>query len=237
MALSITPPDISSLREETTNQFLDRRERELTAQISALNGQIAPKEAELLQVRRVKAALKLDADLSKSLSGETEPTANHPVVSFDYDAALTNVIGGRSMPPYHTMTIKELVIQALLDHFPLGAAAALIREFIRDAYSRGIEPSSLRAQMHRLKADKILQHDAAKDIWDFATGKRALYDTYRQVPKATPELRDNNPEDDDDALLRAAEQLAWDGDGFAEKQASNKPPEAKPPGGIKRRVF
>jgi hypothetical protein len=230
MALSITPLDISSLREETTNEFLDRRERELTAQISALNGQLAPKAAELSQIRRVRAALKLDAHLSESLPSETEPATNHPPAGFDYGAALTNVIGGRSMPAYHTMTIKELVIQALLDHFPLGGPAAAIRLFIRDAYSRGVEPGSMRAQMHRLKTDKILQHDATKDIWDFATGKRALYDTYRQVPPANamPELQDDSSEEDS-PLLEAARKLAWDGDGFAEKQDSDKPPDPKRP--------
>jgi hypothetical protein len=205
MAVSLSPPFL----EETTIQFLDRRERELTAQISALNGQLAPKEAELLQIKRVRAALNLVTDLSKSMSSEAEPTANQQTASFNYEAALTRVIGGRSMPGYQAMTIKELLIQALLDHFPLGGTAAAIREFIKDAYGKGIEPNSMRTQMHRLKVDKILQHDATKDIWDFATGKRALYDTYRQVPpaKAMPELRDDNPEDD--ALLRAAAAMAW----------------------------
>jgi hypothetical protein len=197
------------MADETVDQFLARRERELTAQISALHGQIAPKEAELLQIRRVKAALNLDADLSKSLTSEAELPANHHLFTTNYDAVLASVIGGRSMPPYHTMTIKELTIQALLDHFHVGGTAAGIRDFIRDAYGRAIEPASMRTQMHRLKVDSILKYDPDKDIWDFQLGKRALYDTYNHQSsrKAMPELRDNAP--DDDALLRAAEKFPW----------------------------
>ena len=61
------------------------------------------------------------------------------------------------------MTIKKLVIQALLDHLKMGANAALMRDFIRDAYGRKIEPSSLRPQLHRLKADGVLTHDSSTD--------------------------------------------------------------------------
>jgi hypothetical protein len=37
------------------------------------------------------------------------------------------------MPPYADKTIKQLVVQALFDHFPNGGTAADIRDFIRDA--------------------------------------------------------------------------------------------------------
>ena len=107
---------------------------------------------------------------------------------------------------YGSKTIKELTIQALLDHFPNGGSAVAIRDFIRDAYSRTIEPSSLRAQMHRLKADSILGHDPSTDTWNFRDGKRALYGTYPTPRKLMKELQDG-PYDDD--LLNAAAKLAW----------------------------
>jgi hypothetical protein len=196
MALYTTPPDISSLREETTSEFLDRRERELVAQIAAIRGQLAPKEAELSAIQRMKAVINLADDLSPSLGA----LARAPSW-----AANPN----QQSAPYAAMTIKQLTIQALLDHFPLGGSAAEIRDFIRDAYRRTIEPSSMRAQMHRLKADSILKHDPEKDVWDFAMGKRALYDTYshQSSRNAMPELRDSDQ--DDDALLRAAAAMAW----------------------------
>jgi hypothetical protein len=79
---------------------------------------------------------------------------------------------------YGGKTVKELTLQALLDHFPNGGTAAAIRNFIRDAYDRTIDPARVRAQMHRLKADSILVHDPLTDTWNFRDGKRALYGRY-----------------------------------------------------------
>jgi len=199
--------------EETVDQFLARRERELTAQISALHGQIAPKEAELLQIRRVKAALNLGTELSKSLTSEAEFAAS-PLLSTNYDAALASVIGGRSMPPYHAMTIKELTIQALLDHFPLGGTIAEIRDFIRDAYSRTVELGSLRTQMHRLKADNILGLDPSTDTWNFRDGKRALYAMYDHPTSrsAMKELQDEPIKFGGDLLKPARKKFPWTDD-------------------------
>lgn len=39
---------------ETLAQFLDRRERELTAQVSALRGQLEPRESELAEIQKMK---------------------------------------------------------------------------------------------------------------------------------------------------------------------------------------
>ena len=182
------------MTEETVAQFLGRRERELLAQVSALRGQLAPKEAELEQVQKMRALLPGGALASKL--DALDDLASAPSVPSTSD-------------PYSDKTIKELVIQALLDHFTLGGTATAIRDFIRDAYRRTIEPSSMRPQLHRLKADSVLKHDPATDTWDFAMGRRALYDTYTHpsTRRAMPELRDNSP--DDDAMLRAAEQLGW----------------------------
>lgn len=119
------------MAEETVEQFVARRERELTAQISAIR--------------------RLDA------------LAPAPFVRTAGLLALA--YGGK--------TIKELTLQALLDHFPNGGTAAAIRNFIRDAYDRTIDPAKVRAQMRRLKADSILVHDPLTDTWNFRDGKRA----------------------------------------------------------------
>jgi hypothetical protein len=228
------------MAEETVAQFLGRRERELSAQVAALKGQLAPKEAELEQVRKMRALLPggaldsmtdaIDSSLGRS-SANIADLADAPYAPSTSD-------------PYSDKTIKELVIQALLDNFPNGGTAATIRDFIRDAYRRTIEPASMRSQMHRLKTDSVLKHDPEKDIWDFQLGKRALYDTYNHQSsrKAMPELRDNDP-DDDDALLRAAEKLAWtpaDDEAAQKSETTNPKPKAPPvrigPLVIKRRV-
>src|SRR5205807_5350620 len=81
-------------------------------------------------------------------------------------------------PRYQTMTQKELVVQAILDNFKNGGTAAEIRDFIRDAYGIVIAPSSLRPQMHRLKADGVLTHDPSTDTWNLVPDKRVGYALY-----------------------------------------------------------
>jgi hypothetical protein len=121
--------------------------------------------------------------LNSLLSGSEKPGASD----------LINVLHST----YATRTIKELVVQALLDHFTNGASAADIRDFIRSAYGKTIEPSSLRPQLHRLKADNVLTHDTSWDGWNLTPNKRRsfkLYDhpTSRRVMK---ELQDDPPEE------------------------------------------
>jgi hypothetical protein len=181
------------MTEETLEQFLDRRERELSARLSAIRGQLAPIEAELEKIQKTRAALIFD---TPSTASNQRAGATRSVTLAMIGDAPQRGMQSKYVPaenPYAGKTIKELTIQALLDHFPLGGSASDIRDFIRDAYTRTIEPSSLRPQMHRLKADGILAHDPAGDRWDFQPGKRALYDTYRQAPPphGMEELRDD----------------------------------------------
>jgi hypothetical protein len=123
----------------TVEQFVARREGELTAQISAIRRQLT-----------------MDA------------LAPAPFVR----------TAGLSALAYGGKTIKELTLQALFDHFPNGGTVAAIRNFMRDAYDRTIDPARVRAQMHRLKADSILVHHPLTDTWNFRDGKRALFGRY-----------------------------------------------------------
>jgi hypothetical protein len=93
-------------------------------------------------------------------------------------------------PKYAKMTIKELVIQALIDHFPNGGTLTEIRNFIQLGYGRAIEPASLRPQMHRLKADEILFQ--VGDVWNLNTAKRQIYMRYDHPTSraAMKELKD-----------------------------------------------
>jgi len=212
------------MAEETTAQFLNRREKELLAQISALRGQLGPKEAELAQITRMKASLTI-------LGGNTSPRnallvespkdpPGGPLALWDTNllgpiadslvnvdsqyskmskevaariAAMLNAQPSTAQAFYAAMTIKEVVIQALLDHFPNGGTAAEIRDFIRNAYGRVVAPSSLRPQMHRLKADSILEHDPSTDTWNLNSRKRQLYATYDHPTsrRAMKELQDD----------------------------------------------
>jgi len=161
--------------DETVFVFLNRREQELTHQIAALRGQIEAKENELSYVKKAKAATAISVGINR----QNEPSIR--------------TSGEMASGKYETMTIKQLVVQALLDHFPNGGTLAQIRDFMRDGYGRQIEPSSLRPQMHRLKADGVLGQDPSTDTWNFQDGKRPLYARYDHPTSRTAmkELQDD----------------------------------------------
>jgi len=95
---------------------------------------------------------------------------------------------------YERMTIKELVIQALIDHFPNGGRISEIHKFMKDGYGRDVEPASLRPQMHRLKADEVLFQ--VGDVWNLNTTRRQLYMKYDHPTSRAHmrELQDETPE-------------------------------------------
>jgi hypothetical protein len=191
---------------ETTRDFLDRRRRELEQQLSALHGQmtalrdqIEHRKREIEEIDRAAAAIGPTTKVVSS-SGMTfeaaadvaAPTAERNRRNMaEITSGVTDVIV--RLDPYSHMTIKELVIQALIDHFPKGGTLTEIRDVIRNAYRRTIEPPSLRPQMHRLKADGILGQDHSTDTWNFRDGKRGLYAMYNHPTsrKAMKELQDD----------------------------------------------
>jgi hypothetical protein len=204
---------------ETLEQFLDRREKELLARVSVLRGQLFPAEAELAQIQQMKAAIGAGDSASANF---LLPQRSHnspleqalgvvpPAADLSGLSALSNlnslsplslgvapgVVGSPLFtvnPRFATATIKELIIQALLDGFPNGATMMEIRDFIRAGYGREIQPSSLRPQMHRLKTDSVLGQDPSTDTWNFIdVRKRQLYAMYDHPTsrRAMRELQD-----------------------------------------------
>lgn len=199
------------MAEETTQQFLARRKKELLAQISALKGQLAPKEAELAQITKFEASQMFtetpigvpyeDGNALAALSTSTaifdalgpdktnalvraseamkltsssisaalaESSKSVTLAGSAMSEAISQAMGNTASLRFAHMTIKQMIVQALLDHFPKGATAADIREYIRDGYGRTVDPSSLRPQMHRLKSNAVLVHDSQRDVWDLS---------------------------------------------------------------------
>lgn len=214
------------MTEETAHSFLQRRRRELEAQISALKGQLVPKQDELAQIDKMLTAAGPPPAVAPALPQRNDNAA----VQFDYAAAaqslqpfLESAIPSaeamekmrgaleawessqtkailRSMTDpisrFTAMTIKELVVQAIIDHFPNGGKISDIREFIRNGYGREIDQASLRPQMHRLKADGVLIQEG--EIWNMERRKRGLYAMYdhRTSRTAMRELKDDAISDD-----------------------------------------
>lgn len=206
------------MTEETVEQFLVRRERELTARASAIRGQLAPVEAELVKVQRMRAVLPDPNRSMNALSGIiNQNDSNIPFkIAPPSNALVTPTVDAT----YANRTIKDLIIQTLIDAFPHGAKIGELRSFMRLGYSREVDQGSLRTQLHRLKAAGILGQDPSTDTWNFRDGKRGLYAMYDHPTsrRDMKELQDENS-GDDNALLDAAGKFPWDGDEFAEQQA------------------
>ena len=234
------------MTDENLYSYLDRRERELQHQISAfkseietLRGHLAQREYELAQITHFRASQTIAGGAGIANRGEV--TAGMGVgVSLG-----VAVVSGTPLPlqmaeRLEKMTIKQLVVQALLDHFPTGANATLIRDFIRDAYGKVIQPSSLRPQLHRLKADGVLTHDTSADLWNLTAEKRKQYRLYNHPSseKMRTELLTDEPSEPTTYAegLReylpnpAATKFPWADDApeTADKKGFDNPPFRKP---------
>jgi hypothetical protein len=227
------------MTEETAYHLLQRRRRELEAQISALKGQLAPKEAELAQIDKMLSAAdppppSVAPSIPQKNSNASMPSGDYvsallPFLSRSdvesqlaainkfkesatpspevfaqvkealeqweksFNASISQLVLAQAKfdPKFTRMTIKELVVQAIIDHFPNGGKVADIREFIREGYGRDIDAASLRPQMHRLKADNALIQNG--EIWNLDPQKRRLYAQYNHpsTRAAMPELKDD----------------------------------------------
>jgi hypothetical protein len=195
------------MNDETLFEFIDRRHRELESQLVALTGEanrvqrlIENKKEELAAIQRIRESTRQETGERPRLPGklrviplgpnnQTQGVARQPVTRLRTIDALPADIAQR----YAEMTIKGCVVQAIVDKFPEGGTAAEIRDFIRDAYSRTIQPSSLRPQMNRLKAGGILTHNPLTDTWNLVPEKRTLYLMYDHTSsrKAMKELKDD----------------------------------------------
>jgi hypothetical protein len=206
------------MAEETIEQFLDRRERDLIAKATALRSQLAPVEAELIKIQRARASLPPRSGLvlkspqfaeqtnvlrSTSLSDLVDPQTASSLASISDLVAST----------FATRSIKDLIIQALLDAYPNGATIADLRHFIHNGYGREIGLGSLRTQIHRLKHAGILQQEQYSDLWNFQTGKRALYSRFdHPSSRKSDVLLQDDPGEPEEAQLQylKGKKLPWE---------------------------
>jgi hypothetical protein len=152
--------------------FLEQRERELLQEIADLHGQLSPKEAELAEVRRAKGSIGMSEApkgfFGRFMGGEGVAAGldESPTVHESYlkRGNLAEVIAGLS-PPYplpHTLlhyqglTMKQLVVKALAEHFQHGATTRQLLDFFRDAWHRNIERQNLSPQLSRLYQEGVI---------------------------------------------------------------------------------
>jgi hypothetical protein len=192
--------------EENVRDLLDRRERELLQQIqllqdevAALRNDITPKEIELIEVRRAKAALGMDRP-SWFPWANVDPRHSE-IQPVNADAVRENSYRAFAMALREThpreLKIKELLVLAFIEHFQQhGATPADLRMQIQTSYGREIDPGSIRPNLARLREDGIVM--------------RAIPPKWILRPEAAMQIVPTYYFDDNgDALLRAAAALAW----------------------------
>jgi hypothetical protein len=206
--------------EENVRDLLDRRERELMQQIDLLQRELAalrkdltPKEIELIEVRRAKAALGMTAessfvDIASPQQRFENPSSNRKSELEDTYHSLSVTIRDT---PHHALKIKELLVLAFIEHFQMhGAAPADLKTQIQTSYGREIDPGSIRPNLARLREAGIVM--------------RAIPPKWILRPEAAKIITPTYFGGD---LLRAAAALAWREDEPA-RQQSNPAQHARP---------
>ena len=129
---------MTDLRGETLVQYLERRTKELKSQISALRGQLDPRETELAQIEKMQSLLAI------------APAAG--LADLASDAQM-----GPPSDVQVEMTIKEMILSALRDHFiDYGASPTELRDYMKSAYDRDIDRNSISPQLSRLREEGMV---------------------------------------------------------------------------------
>jgi hypothetical protein len=145
--------------------FLARRERELTHQLAVLRGQIESKQRELAEIQRVRANLAPsppslpDTSSFERAADDVREAANRPRVDLMQQADNPPVAVPSSN---EKLTIKSMILTALSSHFHDGATPAELRTFIKDAFGREIDRTSMSPQLARLREDGAVEQTDTK---------------------------------------------------------------------------
>jgi hypothetical protein len=135
--------------------FLKSREAELRTRIQVLSQELVPLEAELADVRRAQKAIEpplTDEEADNEHGDEFEIVE---IVEVDR---------------YKNLSMKQLTLRALKEHFEKGATAQQLLAFFKDAYGRrDVVRSSLSPQLTRLKREKKITREGM--IWKISPDK------------------------------------------------------------------
>src|ERR1700733_11788348 len=142
-------------------EYLERRETELAQQLSDLYRQLGPLEAELAEIRRAKASIGMTNPLMPGgigLAGLGGLGATG-IGNFNPSASENPLLPS----PYANLTMKQLVVKALSEHFYHGATTRQLLEFFRDAWGRDVNRLSLSPQLTRLVQDGVIAKSGDND--------------------------------------------------------------------------
>ena len=208
---------------EPLSEFLVRRERELTQQIDALRGQIVPKEQEREQIRTAMRALGLlteapsaqPASPLDALLGTSPASVLATALSDGSILAIPPSNSGHTPPSLGELlnptplTIKQMALAALRDHFRQGATPAELRDYMKTAYGRDVDRNSISPQLARLRDQgAVQQHNDGK--WSITRGGR-WYDHPTSFNASKDEPAELSEESSDEDIARWIEARALEG--------------------------
>lgn len=133
----------------TVRDFLPHREQELMQEIEVLRKRLVPKEQELAEVRKAMTAL--------GLINEAAGVANRIIPAPTQVATLVTT----------PLTIKQMILGALRDHFHDGASPVELSAYMRTEYGREVDRNSISPQLARLRQDRAVEQTggAADPKW------------------------------------------------------------------------
>lgn len=144
-----TPPEALST---ALRQFLERREQELMVQIGELHSRLGPLETELGEIKHSKAAIGIVQAVGTAHGTSTaRAIAVIATPGIQFNPRYSIFVGA-----YDHMTMKQLIVKVLREHFHQGATARQMLDFFRDAWARDIERTNLSPQLSRLFQDRII---------------------------------------------------------------------------------
>ena len=196
-----------AMNDEDFSSYLKRRERELIQQTAAIRGMLIPKEKQLEQIRQAMQAIGIQPSYTEQLKPFMDQT------QVDLDQVVASALGNTPLPLLaEALTIKEMILRALKDHFHGGATPSELRDYMRTAYGRDVDRNSISPQLARLRDEGIVKNaNTSKEggKWQLALGVSA--EDLVAIGHWPPGAKHHPPSEN--ALLSTPRQKLWYGDG------------------------
>jgi hypothetical protein len=157
-------PPLQSARHigETLYEYVQRREGELIARIAATRGDLAALENELAHVQSARRQIGNLTDFGRTPLPPPSGEHHHTITAVAGDNHSHSF--GVTIP--NQPTIKEMIVKALWAGYrEKGATQAEIRQFIKNAYGREIDRTSISPQIARLRDDHFIKQKGGEDNW------------------------------------------------------------------------
>jgi len=136
--------------EKTIEEYLSGQVAKLRAEIDEITRRIAP-----LQIQLNKAERALEA--AKSVADETDESTHIVATTSGGTTCIYDPAVGDYTSDFRSLTMKDLTVKALKEHFRNGATSSQLLEFFADKWGRSdIMRTSFSPQLSRLKNEGMI---------------------------------------------------------------------------------